>query len=158
MDESGITDPLEDYPFTKIRMDEKEAKLDGYGRIWNFYDLNILVDVNLPIFGCKSHPCVTLHPKDLKQRPINFLTGVDLYLDQSMCNAPEALLCWHMGGYVQEYEVIRTEDIPQMENAKFDPQILQNVAENIVAFLQEKVTQEGHTYWLCYVVLSFNYV
>lgn len=94
----------------------------------------MLVDVNLPIFGCKSNPCVTLHPKlvhllhyyaanalnncikkiiwqmskivfsicrDLKQRPINFLTGVDLYLDQSMCNAPEALLCWHLGGYVK---------------------------------------------------------
>lgn len=39
--------------------------------------------------------------RDLKQRPINFLTGVDLYLDQSMCNAPEALLCWHLGGYVK---------------------------------------------------------
>ncbi|EJD76683.1 hypothetical protein LOAG_16442 [Loa loa] len=144
----GLLDPLEDYLYTKIRVDDGEVELDAYGRLWNFYDLNMLVDVNLPIFGCKSNPCVTLHPKDLKQRPINFLTGVDLYLDQSMCNAPEALLCWHLGGY--EYELIRTEDIPHLENSKFDPLVLRNVAENIVAFLQDKVAQEGHTYWLCH--------
>uniref|UniRef100_A0AAF5PSW9 Erythroid differentiation-related factor 1 n=3 Tax=Wuchereria bancrofti TaxID=6293 RepID=A0AAF5PSW9_WUCBA len=146
----GLVDPLEDYLYTKIRMDDGKVELDAYGRLWNFYDLNMLVDVNLPIFGCKSNPCVTLHPKDLKQRPINFLTGVDLYLDQSMCNAPEALLCWHLGGYVKEYELIRTEDIPHLENSKFDPLILRNVAENIIAFLQDKVAQEGHTYWLCH--------
>ncbi|VDK83568.1 unnamed protein product [Onchocerca ochengi] len=146
----GLVDPLEDYLYTKISIDDGKAELDAYGRLWNFYDLNMLVDVNLPIFGCKSNPCVTLHPKDLKQRPINFLTGVDLYLDQSMCNAPEALLCWHLGGYVKEYELIRTEDIPHLENSQFDPLILRNVAENIVAFLQDKVAQEGHTYWLCH--------
>ncbi|KAL3986002.1 hypothetical protein ACH3XW_40985 [Acanthocheilonema viteae] len=146
----GLVDPLEDYLYTKIRMDDGKVELDAYGRLWNFYDLNMLVDVNLPIFGCKSNPCVTLHPKDLKQRPINFLTGVDLYLDQSMCNAPEALLCWHLGGYVKEYELIRTEDIPHLENSKFDPLVLRNVAENIIAFLQDKVAQEGHTYWLCH--------
>ncbi|CAG9540507.1 unnamed protein product [Cercopithifilaria johnstoni] len=146
----GLVDPLEDYLYTKIKIDDEKVELDAYGRLWNFYDLNMLVDVNLPIFGCKSNPCVTLHPKDLKQRPINFLTGVDLYLDQSMCNAPEALLCWHLGGYVKEYELIRTEDIPHLENSKFDPLVLRNVAENIIAFLQDKVAQEGHTYWLCH--------
>ncbi|VDK70476.1 unnamed protein product [Litomosoides sigmodontis] len=146
----GLVDPLENYLYAKIRMDDRKVELDAYGRLWNFYDLNMLVDVNLPIFGCKSNPCVTLHPKDLKQRPINFLTGVDLYLDQSMCNAPEALLCWHLGGYVKEYELIRTEDIPYLENSKFDPLVLRNVAQNIISFLQDKVTQEGHTYWLCH--------
>ncbi|MCP9257062.1 hypothetical protein DINM_000303 [Dirofilaria immitis] len=142
----GLVDPLEDYLYTKISIDDRKAELDAYGRLWNFYDLNMLVDVNLPIFGCKSNPCVTLHPNVL----LIFLTGVDLYLDQSMCNAPEALLCWHLGGYVKEYELIRTEDIPRLENSKFDPLILRNVAENIVAFLQDKVAQEGHTYWLCH--------
>ncbi|VDN03422.1 unnamed protein product [Thelazia callipaeda] len=143
----GLVDPLENYPYCKI-VDDGRVELDAYGRLWNFYDLNMLVDINLPIFGCKSNPCVTLHPKDLKHRPINFLTGVDLYLDQSMCNAPEALLCWHLGGF--EYELIRTEDIPHLENSKFDPLILRNVTENIIAFLQDKVAQEGHTYWLCH--------
>ncbi|VDN55808.1 unnamed protein product [Dracunculus medinensis] len=160
IDENGLSDPLEHYNFPNFQDDCGKVEFDAFGRIWNFYDLNILVDVNLPIFGCKSNPCVTLHPKyvsvcfingileDMKHRPINFLTGVDLYLDQSMCNAPEALLCWHRSGYVKEYEVIRTEDIPHLENSKFDPSVLKNVAENIVSFLQENVAKEGHTYWL----------
>lgn len=55
----------------------------------------------------------------------------------------------------QEYELIRTEDIPHLENSKFDPLILRNVAENIIAFLQDKVAQEGHTYWLCHGKMPF---
>uniref|UniRef100_F1KR35 Erythroid differentiation-related factor 1 n=1 Tax=Ascaris suum TaxID=6253 RepID=F1KR35_ASCSU len=146
-EESGFTDPLEDYGITGFQ-DADKVDIEIEGRIWKFVNLKMLVDVNIPIFGCNSNPCVTIYAKDMRQRPISCLTGIDLYLDQCMCNVPEALLCWHMSGYVKEYEVIRTEDIPKLESSKFDPDILRNIAGNLVEFLQEHATKEGHTYWL----------
>uniref|UniRef100_A0A0M3K939 Erythroid differentiation-related factor 1 n=1 Tax=Anisakis simplex TaxID=6269 RepID=A0A0M3K939_ANISI len=153
--ESGFTDPLEDYGITGFQdVDEVDVEIEG--RVWKFENLRMLVDVNIPIFGCNTNPCVTIYAKDMKQRPISCLTGIDLYLDQCMCNVPEALLCWHMAGYVKEYEVIRTEDIPKLDNSKFDPNVLKNIAENLVDFLNEHATQEGHTYWLSRDVMNGN--
>lgn len=53
--------------------------------------------------------------------------------------------------------MIRTEDIPHLENSKFDPSVLKNVAENIVSFLQENVAKEGHTYWLLHGLFTIFY-
>ncbi|VDM40323.1 unnamed protein product [Toxocara canis] len=146
-EELGFADPLEDYGITGFQ-DADKVDVEIEGRIWKFVNLKMLVDVNIPIFGCNTNPCVTIYAKDMRQRPISCLTGIDLYLDQCMCNVPEALLCWHMSGYVKEYEVIRTEDIPKLESSKFDPEVLRNIAGNLVEFLQEHATKEGHTYWL----------
>lgn len=35
-----------------------------------------------------------------------------------------------------------------MENSKFSPKVIRNVAQNILAFLKANATKAGHTYWL----------
>ena len=35
-----------------------------------------------------------------------------------------------------------------MENCEFSPQVVRDIAKNILSFLQSKATKEGHTYWL----------
>lgn len=49
---------------------------------------------------------------------------------------------------VQKYEIIKTEDLPFLENSKFSPNVIRNVAQNILSFLKQNATKSGHTYWL----------
>ena len=44
--------------------------------------------------------------------------------------------------------MIKTEDIPNIENSEFDPQVVTDIAKNILSFLKTNATKEGHTYWL----------
>lgn len=65
-----------------------------------------------------------------------------------MCNVPEVAMCYHIGGIVQKYELIKTEDLPYMEDSNFSPMLIRDVAQNILAFLKSNATKAGHTYWL----------
>jgi len=49
---------------------------------------------------------------------------------------------------VKNYELIKTEDIPSLENSGFSPRVVKDVAQNILSFLKANATKEGHTYWL----------
>jgi hypothetical protein len=49
---------------------------------------------------------------------------------------------------VQKYELIKTEDLPHLENSKFSPKVIRDVAQNILSFLKSNATKAGHTYWL----------
>lgn len=69
-------------------------------------------------------------------------------LDNLMCNVPEVVMCYHLDGLVQKYEIIKTEDLPFMENSKFQPNVIRNVAQNILSFLKQNATKSGHTYWM----------
>ncbi|XP_045539818.1 erythroid differentiation-related factor 1 [Papilio machaon] len=134
---------------------EPETKVEGpsneqpYNRnvLWTFEDIHMLVGSDLPIFGDKDRPCVSLRLRDARD-PINVLTGIDYWLDNLMCNVPEVLMCYHLDGIVQKYEPMKTEDLPNMENSKFSPKVIRNVAQNILSFLKSNVTKAGHTYWL----------
>lgn len=58
-------------------------------------------------------------------------------------------MCYHLNGIVQKYELIKTEDLPNLnENSKFSPKVIRNVAQNILSFLKQNATKQGHTYWL----------
>lgn len=114
---------------------------------WTFEDIRMLLGSNLPIFGNDSHPAVSIRLCDMN-KPITVLTGLDYWLDNLMCNVPQVAMCYHLNGIVQRYEVIDTEDIPQLENSKFSPQVIYDVAQNILSFLKANCTKEGHTYWL----------
>ena len=81
-------------------------------------------------------------------KPISVLTGIDYWLDNLMCNVPEVAMCYHIGGIVKKYEVIKTEDLPFMEGSKFSPFVVRDVAQDILAFLKSNATKAGHTYWL----------
>ncbi|CAH0721287.1 unnamed protein product, partial [Brenthis ino] len=115
--------------------------------LWTFEDIHMLIGSNLPIFGDKDRPCVSLRLRDARE-PINVLTGIDYWLDNLMCNVPEVLMCYHLDGIVQKYEPMKTEDLPHMENSRFSPKVIRNVAQNILSFLKSNATKAGHTYWL----------
>ena len=88
---------------------------------------------------------------------VNHFSGIDYWLDNLMCNVPEVIMCYHLDGIVQKYELIKTEDLPHMCENQFSPTLVRDVAQNILAFLNSKATKEGHTYWLFkgqYVYLS----
>lgn len=122
----------------------------------------------MPIFGGQTQPCISLKLRDMS-KPINILTGIDYWLDNLMCNVPEVVMCYHLDGLVQKYELIKTEDLPYLENSNFSPKVIRNVAQNILSFLKRNATKAGllfspsirsmfcnkfvfhylgHTYWL----------
>lgn len=115
--------------------------------IWTFEDIRMLIGTDMAIFGGASRPCISLRLRDMRQ-PINVLTGIDYWLDNLMCNVPEVVMCYHLDGLVQKYEIIKTEDLPFIENSKFQPNVIRNVAQNILSFLKQNATKSGHTYWL----------
>lgn len=57
-------------------------------------------------------------------------------------------MCYHLNGLVQKYEIIKTEDLPFLENSQFSPGIIRNIAQSILSFLKQNATKSGHTYWL----------
>ena len=114
---------------------------------WNFKDIAMLLGNNMPIFGGGEYPAISLKLRDMRE-PINILTGIDCWLDNLICNVPELSMCWHLDGFVQSYEMYKTEDIPDLSDSKFSPIVIQNLASNILKFLQANAVKEGNTYWL----------
>ncbi|XP_058451022.1 erythroid differentiation-related factor 1 [Malaya genurostris] len=115
--------------------------------VWTFEDIRMLIGTDMPIFGGTNRPCISLRLRD-ESKPINVLTGIDYWLDNLMCNVPEVVMCYHLDGIVQRYELIKTEDLPHLEDSKFSPKVIRNVAQNILVFLKANATKAGHTYWL----------
>lgn len=115
--------------------------------VWTFEDIQMLLGTDMPIFGGGTHPCISLRLRDMR-KPINVLTGMDYWLDNLMCNVPEVVMCYHLNGIVQKYELIKTEDLPHLENSKFSPKVIRDIAQNILSFLKANATKAGHTYWL----------
>lgn len=155
-DDEKPTYPLEQKP-TDSRLPEpsQEEKLPdpqynhNFARnvVWTFEDIQMLIGTDMPIFGGKTHPCISLRLHDVS-KPINVLTGIDYWLDNLMCNVPEVVMCYHLDGIVQKYELIKTEDLPNLEGAKFSPKVIYEIAQHILSFLKNNVTKAGHTYWL----------
>ena len=65
-----------------------------------------------------------------------------------MCNVPDLIMCFHLKGIVQKYEQIKTSELPYLEGSTFSPNVIKDVAQNILSFLKSNCTKEGHTYWL----------
>ncbi|XP_076758545.1 erythroid differentiation-related factor 1 [Xylocopa sonorina] len=115
--------------------------------LWTFENIQMLIGTDMPIFGGQTHPCISLRLRDMT-KPINVLTGIDYWLDNLMCNVPEVVMCYHLDGIVQKYELIKTEDLPNLDHSKFSPKVIRDVAQNILSFLKNNATKAGHTYWL----------
>jgi len=49
-----------------------------------------------------------------------------------MCNVPE-VVCYHLNGIVQKYELIKTEDLPNLDNSMFSSKVIRDVAQNILS-------------------------
>ncbi len=107
----------------------------------------MLIGSNMPIFGDKEHPCVSLQLQDAT-KPANVLTGLDYWLDNLMCQVPEIVMCFHIDGMIKNYEVWKTGEILAKYNVQeFDTKVIKDVATNILSFLKNEI-KEGHTYWL----------
>eukprot|EP00731_Ephydatia_muelleri_P020552 Em0013g279a len=116
---------------------------------WTIADTRMLLGSDLPILTQGGHPAISLRLRE-KGKPVTVLTGLDYWLDNLMCNVPELMMCFHLDGVVQNYEVIKTEDIPHLDkNCQFNTQDVLEVAHNVLGFLKANCTREGHTYWLC---------
>ncbi|KAG1680078.1 Erythroid differentiation-related factor 1 [Nymphon striatum] len=115
--------------------------------LWTFEDIHMLIGSDMPIFGCGTHPAVSLRLRETTE-PITVLTGIDYWLDNLMSNVPELVMCCHLDGKVQKYHMFKTEEIPNLENSRFSPEVVNNIAQNILSFLKTNATKCGHTYWL----------
>lgn len=115
--------------------------------VWTFENIQMLIGTDMPIFGGQTHPCISLRLRDMS-KSINVLTGIDYWLDNLMCNVPEVVMCYHLDGIVQKYELIKTEDLPNLGDSKFSAKVIRDVAQNILSFLKNNATKAGHTYWL----------
>ncbi|XP_058791779.1 erythroid differentiation-related factor 1 isoform X2 [Phymastichus coffea] len=93
--------------------------------VWTFENIQMLIGTDMPIFGGQTHPCISLRLRDAT-KPISVLTD----------------------GIVQKYELIKTEDLPNLDDAKFSPKVIRDIAQNILSFLKTNATKAGHTYWL----------
>ncbi|XP_004525344.1 erythroid differentiation-related factor 1 [Ceratitis capitata] len=143
-----ITGPVLPEPKVEENVpDPKSSHVFNRNVLWTFEDIRMLIGTDMPIFGGPNRPCISLRLRDMA-KPINVLTGIDYWLDNLMCNVPEVVMCYHIDGIVQKYEIIKTEDLPYLENSQFSPQVVRNVAQNILAFLKANATKAGHTYWL----------
>uniref|UniRef100_A0A3B5QB14 Erythroid differentiation regulatory factor 1 n=1 Tax=Xiphophorus maculatus TaxID=8083 RepID=A0A3B5QB14_XIPMA len=147
-EENGAEEYSSSWPATFTSAMSEGLRNDFVRNImWTFEDIHMLVGSNMPIFGGGRYPAVSLRLRD-SNKPINILTGIDYWLDNLMCNVPELVMCFHVNGIVQKYEMIKTEDIPHLENSTFSTRVVKDIAQNILSFLKSNCTKEGHTYWL----------
>ncbi|XP_064600327.1 erythroid differentiation-related factor 1-like [Liolophura sinensis] len=139
----------EDSKLQIVPESQQQSGEPGFHRevLWTFEDIQMLIGTDLPVFRAGHHPCVSVRLRDMSE-PVNVLTGMDYWLDNLMCNVPELAMCYHLNGIVQNYELIKTAEIPNLDNSKFSPQEVTDIAKNILSFLKSNATKEGHTYWL----------
>ncbi|CAG9818393.1 unnamed protein product [Phaedon cochleariae] len=142
-------DPILPEPSPSTECPDSPTSDHAYNRnvVWTFEDIEMLIGTDMPIFGGGTHPCISLRLRDMS-KPINVLTGIDYWLDNLMSNVPEVVMCYHLNGIVQKYELVKTEDLPRMDNSKFSPKLIRDVAQSILSFLKSNATKAGHTYWL----------
>lgn len=136
--------PLLPEPSVDENVPENGDHIFNRNVVWTFEDIRMLIGTDMPIFGGQQNqPCISLKLRDMS-KPINILTGIDYWLDNLMCNVPEVVMYYHLDGLVQKYELIKTEDLPYLENSNFSPKVIRNVAQNILSFLKRNATKAGN--------------
>lgn len=136
-----MAEPL---PSLKARSSSLEYP-DKHKHMWTFHDMNAVVESDLAIFGDDKHPAISLRVSEAS-KPINVLTGMDVWLDALMTNVPEVMMCYHVDGVFNSVERLETRDLPA--RFRFDAEAVSNLSRDLISFLKDSCTQEGHTYWL----------
>ena len=121
-----------------------------YGRVLELKlgKFKMLIGSNLLIFYKES-----LYPISLKllqvERKLNPLSCLDMWLDNVMHNVEESAICYHKNGVVQEYKLVKTEEMSEIQEQKlFDPSVVKANALNILEFIKKSCIKEGGTYWI----------
>ena len=71
-----------------------------------------------------------------------------------MASVPELAVCYHRGGVVQGYELLKTDDIFLQKglagdgSPNFSPGLVQKNASSVLRFLRENCTRDPGTYWV----------
>lgn len=81
-------------------------------------------------------------------KPLSMLTGLDYWLDNLICDIPQIEFCHHINGIVQKYELVKTEDLPCLNDSTFSPNTISLQLKNILSALKSKAQYDGYTYWL----------
>ncbi|XP_026805826.1 erythroid differentiation-related factor 1-like [Rhopalosiphum maidis] len=115
--------------------------------LWNFEDLQMLIGTNLPIFRSDNNSSLCTRLRDMS-KSLSMFTGIDYWLENVMCNIPEIEFCYHKNGIVQKYELVKTEDIPYLDESTFSPNDISDIMQNTLSFLKSNANSVGHTYWL----------
>jgi hypothetical protein len=84
-----------------------------YGRVLELKigNFKMLIGSNLLIFYKES-----LYPISLKllstEKKLNPLSCLDVWIDNVMHNVHESAICYHKDGVVEEYKLVKTEELP----------------------------------------------
>jgi len=81
-------------------------------------------------------------------KPLSKLTGIDYWLDNLICDIPQIEFCYHINGIVQKYELVKTEELPYLNDSTFSPKSISINMQNIISVLKSNARYNGHTYWL----------
>eukprot|EP00102_Acyrthosiphon_pisum_P019007 XP_016656217.1 PREDICTED: uncharacterized protein LOC100569960 [Acyrthosiphon pisum] len=127
--------------------DPQKHQLFNRNVLWDFEDLKMLIGTDLPVFENGNNSSLSSRLRDMS-KPLSMSTGIDYWLDNLMCDIPETELCYHINGYVQKYELIKTEDLPWLNGSTFSPQNASHSMQNVLSFLKSNANRVGHTYWL----------
>ena len=73
-----------------------------------------------------------------------------MWLDNVMHNVEESAICYHKNGIVQEYKLVKTEEMNKNleQQSLFDPSVVKANALNILEFIKKSCIREGGTYWI----------
>ena len=115
---------------------------------WHFQDLNLLLGSDQLVMQRGDTGEVSLKLHDVDQ-PFSTSDALEYWLDNVMNNVPEVAICYHKDGVTQGYQLIKTGDIPTMNNeAQFEPQVVQEYAGNVLHWLKENCTRDAGSYVL----------
>ncbi|KAG9416513.1 hypothetical protein AC1031_000912 [Aphanomyces cochlioides] len=116
---------------------------------WQFNSIELLMGSNTVIFKHNTTDELTSVRLHDDQSKLTSLVCLDTWLDNVMNNLHQTAFCFHRDGHVQGYQMVRTEDLPFVqEPAIFDAHTVFHNAQSILLFLQHHCVDEAQTYWL----------
>ncbi|XP_019433065.1 PREDICTED: uncharacterized protein LOC109339960 [Lupinus angustifolius] len=144
-------------PRSGVQEDEKVRKVanDSFLRVlfWQFHNFRMLLGSDLLLFSNEKYVAVSLHLWDVT-RQVTPLTWLDAWLDNIMASVPELAICYHRNGVVQEYELLKTDDIFLLKGISedgtpaFHPYVVQQNGLSVLRFLRDNCKQDPGSYWL----------
>lgn len=90
------------------------------------------------------------------------MTWLEAWLDNVMASVPELAICYHEGGVVQGYELLKTDDIFLLKGVSEDgtpafyPHVVQQNGLSVLRFLQENCKQDPGAYWVIFHLFEFR--
>ena len=74
--------------------------------------------------------------------------AMNLWLENTLCNIAESVICWHKRGRVTGYMWMPTADIPGLSGDSFNPTLIKQAGLGVLRWLQTACSRENSTYLL----------